>query len=128
MRLLDQLALRDREGRALGRHAILLATLVFMMVALPLLEWSAGRSFRFPLLFSLVLMAAVWVNRTQHWILWAAVLGGIGALGGNAMAVAVGSNVPRIAEDIPGDSRSARTFRESPGISSASRSSHSRPS
>lgn len=102
MRLLDQLALRDREGRALGRHAILLATLVFMLVALPLLEWSAGRSFRFPLLFSLVLMAAVWVNRTQHWILWAAVLGGIGALGGNAMAVAVGSNVPRIAGDICG--------------------------
>lgn len=93
----------DREGRALlGRHSLLLATLVFMMVALPLLEWSSGRTLRFPILFSLVLMAAVWVHRAQRWILWAAIACGSSALGGNALAVALGSPVPRMVGDLCG--------------------------
>lgn len=73
-----------------------------MLVALPLLEWSAGRGLRFPIVFSLVLMAATWVNRTQRWILVAAILTGLGALAGNAVSLADGSIVPRIAGDLSG--------------------------
>ncbi|MBK7949292.1 MAG: two pore domain potassium channel family protein [Deltaproteobacteria bacterium] len=102
MSWLGQLASRDREGRALGRHTFLLASLIFMMVALPLLEWSSGRTLRFPILFSLVLMAATWVNRTQHWVLVVAILTGIGALAGNALSVAEGALAPRIAGDLSG--------------------------
>lgn len=102
MSWLGQLARRDREGRALGRHSLLLASLIFMMVALPLLEWSAGRTLRFPIVFSLVLMAATWVNRTQHWVLVAAIVTGVGALAGNALSVAEGSILPRIAGDLSG--------------------------
>lgn len=102
MTWLGQLARRDREGRALGRHALLLASLIFMLVALPLLELSAGRTLRFPILFSIVLMAATWVNRTQRWVLVAAILSGVGALAGNATSVAVGSILPRIAGDLCG--------------------------
>lgn len=102
MSWLGQLARQDREGRPLGRHSLLLASLVFMMVALPLLEWTAGATFRFPVLFSLVLMAAVWVNRKQHWVLWAAVLVGIGAIGGNALALAAGTLAPQFFGDVCG--------------------------
>lgn len=102
MTLLDQLARRDREGRALGRHTLLLASLVFMMVALPMLEWSAGRTFRFPLLFSLVLTTAVWVNRKQHWISGMALVAGLGALAGNALAIVVDSSGPRVVGDLFG--------------------------
>jgi len=102
MSWLGQLARRDREGRALGRHTLLLASLIFMMVALPLLEWSAGRTLRFPILFSVVLMAAAWVNRTQHWVLAAAITTGIGALAGNALSVAGGSVVARAVGDLSG--------------------------
>ncbi len=98
----EPLAFRDREGRALGRHSLLLATLVFMMVALPMLEWSSGRTFRFPIFFSIVLMAAIWVHRAQRWILWTAIVGGIGAVGGNALAVALGSSMPRMVADVFG--------------------------
>lgn len=73
-----------------------------MMVALPLLEWSAGRTLRFPILFSVVLMAAAWVNRTQHWVLAAAILTGVGALVGNALSVAEGSVVARAVGDLSG--------------------------
>ncbi len=102
MSFLDQLARREREGQALGRHALLLASLVFMMVALPLLEWSAGRTFRFPLLFSLVLTVAVWINRKQHWISGIALLAGLGALAGNLLGVVAPTSGMRAVGDLLG--------------------------
>jgi hypothetical protein len=102
MTWLGQLARRDREGRALGRHALLLASLVFMMVALPLLEWSAGRTLRFPALFSLVLTAAVWANRKHHWISGIALAAGLGAVSGNVLAIVVDASAPRVVGDLFG--------------------------
>lgn len=102
MNLLDVLAQRDRDGQALGRHSLMLGSLILMLVALPLLEWSPGRNLRFPILFGLVLFAAIWVNRTQHWLLWAAVAIGLGSVAGNAIAFVTASNAIRIGADLIG--------------------------
>jgi hypothetical protein len=102
MSLLDRLAQLDRDGQSLGRHSLMLGSLILMLVALPLLEWSPGANLRFPILFGLVLFAAIWVNRTQHWLLWAAVAIGLGAIAGNAIAFMTASTVVRFGADIVG--------------------------
>lgn len=102
MKLLEALAARDRDGQALGRHSLMLGSLVLMLVALPLFEWTPGQNLRFPILFGLVLFAAIWVNRTRHWILWACVAIGLGAIAGNAIAFLTASTTIRIAADVIG--------------------------
>ena len=54
MTLLDRLATNDRRRGRLGRHSVMLASLVFMVVALPILQWLPTRGLRFPVLFVLV--------------------------------------------------------------------------
>lgn len=102
MNLRDLLAARDRDGQALGRHSLMLGSLILMLVALPLLEWTPGQNLRFPILFGLVLFAAIWVNRTQHWLLWATAAIGLGAIGGNAIAFVTASTAIRVAADLVG--------------------------
>ncbi len=102
MTILERLAARDRQGGALGRHSVMLASLIFMFVALPLLEWAPGRGTRFPILLCLVLLAATYVNRTQRWILWAAVVLGVGTIAGLAIAHTSGSSGARIIAELLG--------------------------
>jgi len=102
MSVLERLAARDRQGGAVGRHSVMLASLVFMFVALPLLEWAPGGGRRFPILLCLVLLAATYVNRTQRWILWAAVLLGVGTIAGLAIAHTSGSSGARIIAELLG--------------------------
>ncbi|MEZ4333092.1 MAG: potassium channel family protein [Myxococcota bacterium] len=100
MKWLDRIL--GSDSQTLGRHSLMLGSLILMLVALPLLEWSPGRHLRFPILFGLVLFAAIWVNQTKHWVLWAAVVIGIGAIAGNMIAFFTASPVVRIAADLIG--------------------------
>ena len=102
MAILDVLNERDELRGALGRHSVMLGALVLMLFALPLLDWAPGRGARFPILFCLVLLAAVYVNRTQRWILWLAVVFGFGAVSGLAIEQATGVDAARIVADILG--------------------------
>lgn len=102
MEILDDLSERDEQRGALGRHSVMLGALILMMFALPVLEWSPGREARFPLLFCLVLLAAIYMNRTQKWMLWAAILVGGAAAIGLATAHATGSGALRIAAEVLG--------------------------
>jgi hypothetical protein len=103
MKWLDRIIGGDEEaGQALGRHSLMLGSLILMLVALPLLEWSPGRHLRFPILFGLVLFAAIWVNHTKHWLLWAAIVIGVGAIAGNAIAFFTASTLVRISADLIG--------------------------
>lgn len=100
--VLDELSERDQQRGALGRHTVMLGALVLMLFALPVLDRAPGRGVRFPLLFCLVLLAAIYVNRTQRWILWLAVALGVGAAGGIAIEQATDVAAARIAADLLG--------------------------
>lgn len=102
MKILEMLAVRDRQGGALGRHSVMLASLVFMFIALPMLEFAPGGGLRFPILLCIVLLAATYVNRTQRWILWAAVILGVGTISGLAIAHTSGSTGARIVAELLG--------------------------
>lgn len=102
MKILESLAARDRQGGALGRHSVMLASLVFMFVALPLLGSIPGGERRFPILLCVVLLAATYVNRTQRWILWAAVILGVATIAGLAIAHSSGSSGARIIAELLG--------------------------
>ena len=82
--------------------SVMLGALVLMLFALPLLDWAPGRGARFPILFCLVLLAAIYVNRTQRWILWLAIVLGFGAVSGLAVEHATGVDAARIAADVLG--------------------------
>ncbi len=73
----------------------MLASLVLLLVALPLLEGTAGGVRRFSILLGLVLFAAVYVNRTQRWTLWLAVVLGVGTFVALAIAESSGSSAAR---------------------------------
>ena len=102
MAILDELNERDEQRGALGRHSVMLGALVLMLFALPLLDWAPGRGGRFPILFCLVLLAAIYVNRTQRWSLWLAIVLGFGAVSGLAVEQATGVHAARIAADLLG--------------------------
>jgi hypothetical protein len=85
----------ESERAALGRHAVLLASLVALLVALPILERAPGSDLRFPLLLLLVLFAAIHVNRPRRRVVSAAALVGGAAIVGIATAHAIGSWLAR---------------------------------
>ena len=78
---LRTLANRDEDPGALGRHGVLLATLILLLVALPIVQLIAGSAPGFQALLTLVLVAAIFVNSHQRWIFSLATLVGIGAIG-----------------------------------------------
>lgn len=102
MSILERLAARDQQGRALGRHSAMLASLVLLLLALPFLEWAPAGGKRFPILLCLVLLAAIYVNRTQRWILWIALALGAGTLLGLAIGYGSGSTRSRIIGELLG--------------------------
>lgn len=93
MTAFEALAKSDEEPGALGRHALLLASLVGLMVALPLFRSVPGGGLRFSILLCLVLTAAVYVSSQHRWSLVAAILLGGGAIS----AVAVGETTDSMA-------------------------------
>jgi hypothetical protein len=81
MSILSDLTRSDREDDVFGRYAVLLASLVTLLLALPVFRNTPGGSVRFSILLSLVLIAAIYVNSVHRWLL---ILGTL--LGGSAIA------------------------------------------
>ncbi|MAG33953.1 MAG: hypothetical protein CL908_23990 [Deltaproteobacteria bacterium] len=82
--ILETFAYRDEAEGALGRHSGLLASLILLLVALPMVQYVAGGGgeARFPALLALVLVAAVVVNSHQRWTFIAGgVIAGASVLG-----------------------------------------------
>lgn len=68
MKSLHTLAKHDRDKNALGRHTLLLASLILLLIALPLMNLAGGWTPRFPILLTLVLISAIFVNSHQPWV------------------------------------------------------------
>lgn len=97
MNILKDLAKSDEAAGSLGRHSLLLASLVGLLVALPLFRSVPGGGLRFSILLCLVLTAAVYVSSRHRWTLVVAVLLGGGAIAAVALTESTGSMTARIA-------------------------------
>jgi hypothetical protein len=100
-RLLRTIAYWDESEGALGRHGMMLASLIVLLVALPLGHFVAGAGGppQFPVLLALVLMAAVFVNSHQRWLFVIALAFGIVSIVGIAWAEITGVVWVRIAAE-----------------------------
>lgn len=94
---LQTLANRDEDQGALGRHSLLLGSLVVLLVALPVGQALVGVTQRFSILLTLVLLAAVLVNSQQRWIFIVAMTAGVGAILGVAAGEFTGALWLRVA-------------------------------
>lgn len=97
MKTLSDLAKSGEESDSLGRHAVLLASLVGLLVALPVFQHIPGGGVRFSILLCIVLTAAVYVNSQRRWALIVTVLIAGGAIASMAMSEATGSMTARLA-------------------------------
>lgn len=97
MNILKILAKSDEEAGSLGRHSILLISLIGLMVALPLLRLAPGGGLRFSILLCLVLTAAVYVNSRHRWTFVVALLIGGAAIAAVALNATTGSHAARVA-------------------------------
>ncbi len=102
MSWLRTLANRDEDAGALGRHGALLASLVLLLVALPIGQMVMGGTPHFPLLLALVLLAAVFVNSHQKWIFGVALVVGVGAALGTLVGDLTGSLSARVTAEMLG--------------------------
>jgi len=100
--ILATLANRDESEGALGRHGVMLASLIFLLAALPFGHAIAGGSTRFPVLLVLVLSSAVFVNSHQRWAFVAASVFGLGAVAGIGYAEYFDSQTVRLAAQVLG--------------------------
>jgi hypothetical protein len=101
-RIAARIARWDESAGALGRHSLLLGSLVVLLVALPLGRILTGGDTRFSILLALVLLAAVFVNTPQRWSFWTAMIIGAAAIGGLAASAITGSLAIRIGADVLG--------------------------
>ncbi|MFK7898173.1 MAG: potassium channel family protein [Myxococcota bacterium] len=99
---LSILARRDEDEGALGRHSALLASLIILLVALPLVQMATGSQTGFPLLLTLVLCAAVIVNSHQRTIYVIATLAAGLSIAGISYAEFANSDSIRSASQIIG--------------------------
>jgi voltage-gated potassium channel len=102
MRFFRDLAKNDEEQGSFGRHTLLLASLVALLVALPILRSLPGSSIRFSILLCLVLTAAIYVNSVRRWTLVAGVLIGGGAIVSIVLSETTGSLGARTAGQMLG--------------------------
>ena len=98
--LLRNFANRDAEEGALGRHGVMLASLIVLLVALPVGHTLIGGSPLFAVLLTFVLISSVLVNSRQRWVFILALLVGIGAVLGTAYAEVSGSEGVRVASQL----------------------------
>jgi hypothetical protein len=87
---------QDVRAARIGRHTVLLISLVVLFVALPLLRELPGGRLRFSVLFALVLLAAIYVNSVRRWLFVAGASLGVLAIAAVAFAEATGSTVARL--------------------------------
>jgi hypothetical protein len=96
MKLLNELAKSDGEPGALGRHAVLLGSLVGLLVALPAFRAMPGGHVRYSILLCGVLLASVYVSSRVRWTLILAGLMGFAAIVAVIVTEVTGSPVVRI--------------------------------
>ena len=89
----------DESEGALGRHAALLASLVVLLVALPVVRLVYGGDVRFSILMAAVLLAAVFVNSPQRWSFHTALVIAGSAIVSLGFAAATDSLVARVVAD-----------------------------
>ena len=99
-RLLATVANRDEGEGALGRHSVMLGSLIVLLVALPLGQAVSGGTTRFPLLLALVLISAVFVNSHQRWIFVVASMFGISSVVGIGYAELFESDSIRVISEL----------------------------
>ena len=97
MTFLKDLARSDEEPGALGRHSVLLASLVGLLVALPAFRAMPGGQVRYSILLCGVLLASVYVSSRVRWTLILAGLMGVAAIVAVIAAEMTGSPAVRIA-------------------------------
>lgn len=102
MTILNRWAARDGHPSALGRHTLLLISLVFLLVMLPAFRSMPGGGVRFAVLLCLVLSAAIYVNSTDRWTFIAALVTGVGAISASGIAASSGSFIARLTSDVLG--------------------------
>jgi len=102
MSWLRTLANRDEDEGALGRHAALLMSLVLLLVALPIAQMLIGGAAGFPLLLTLVLIAAILVNSHQRGVFILAAILGVTAIGGILTAEAMSLPNLRVVSQVLG--------------------------
>ena len=99
-RLLATVANRDESEGALGRHSVMLVSLIILLVALPFGQAISGGNTRFPMLLVLVLISAVFVTSHQRWIFVVASLFGISSVLGIGYAEVFDSHSVRIVAEL----------------------------
>lgn len=99
-RLLATVANRDESEGALGRHSVMLVSLIILLVALPFGQAISGGNTRFPMLLVLVLISAVFVISHQRWIFVVASLFGISSVLGIGYAEVFDSHSVRIVAEL----------------------------
>lgn len=99
---LSTLAERDEGRGALGRHSALLASLIILLVALPLVQMATGTQIGFPILLAVVLLAAVFVSSNQRSIYAIATLAALLSIGGIGYAEIAESDAIRRVSQIIG--------------------------
>jgi len=100
-RLLATVANRDESEGALGRHSVMLVSLIMLLAALPFGHAISGGNTRFPLLLVLVLISAVFViNSQQRWVFVVASLFGISSVLGIGYAEVFDSHPVRIVAEL----------------------------
>jgi len=102
MNALHSLANRDRDKNALGRHTVLLASLILLLIALPLMNLAGGWAPRFPILLTFVLLSAIFVNSHQRWVFLSTSLIGLLAVVGIVATYYIDNAFLRIGTDLLG--------------------------
>ena len=95
-RLLAILANRDERRGALGRHSVMLGSLVVLLWALPLGQAVIGETTRFSMLLALVMISAIIVNSHQRWIFVVSIVIAVGSITGLGYAEFFDSGLARI--------------------------------
>jgi hypothetical protein len=86
MDILQRLAQRDQQTGGIGRHSILLASLLLLFLLLPVFQHLPGGGIRFTILLMIVLCAAVYASSSQRWTLIVAGLMAGGSMVASAIA------------------------------------------
>jgi voltage-gated potassium channel len=102
MSFLERVARSEEQPGAVGRHSILLASIVTLLVTLPLFRFIPGGGPRFSILLCFVLTAAVYVSSKQPWTFLLAGLMGAGTVIAGGIATTTGSTVAQITADCLG--------------------------
>ena len=100
--ILKTIANRDESEGALGRHGLMLASLVILLVALPLGQAISGEPTGFFLPLTLVLFSAVIVNFNQRWIFVVASIAAAASIGGIGYSEIFESHLIRVGAEMLG--------------------------